>query len=122
LLDANRLHLLDSCYRWPQYQQRRRHAGWVNTVSGFFSREFDPTFTFNAGTSNAAAPDNCNEYIGDSSLFVPLNRHGGSSGNCNEYIGASSLFVPLNRRFQIGLFVPFVDGLQATHRQPVLVM
>jgi hypothetical protein len=46
--------------------------------------------TFNAGTSNA-----------------------GASGNCDDYIGASSSFVPLNRRFQIGLFVPFVDSIQS---------
>jgi len=58
--------------------------GWVNTASGFFSREIDPAFTFNAGTS----------------------------GTRDEYVGATSLFVPFNRRFQIGLFVPFVDSLR----------
>jgi hypothetical protein len=62
----------------------------VNTASGFFSREIDPAFTFNAGTS----------------------------GTRDEYVGATSLFVPFNRRFQLGLFVPFVDSLQGAGGLP----
>jgi hypothetical protein len=68
----------------PNGELHLQRGGWVNTASGFFSREIDPTFTFNAGTS----------------------------GTRDEYEGAASLFVPLNRRLQIGLFVPFVDSLQ----------
>ena len=67
-----------------------QRGGWVNTDSAFFSRELDPTFTFNAGTS----------------------------GSRDEYIGASSLFIPLNRRLQIGLSLPFVDSLQGTDVLP----
>jgi hypothetical protein len=69
----------------PNGELHLQRGGWVNTASGFFSRELDPAFTFNAGTS----------------------------GTRDEYIGAASLFVPLNRRLQIGLFVPFVDSLQS---------
>ncbi len=68
----------------PNGELHLQRGGWVNTASGFFSRELDPTFTFNAGTS----------------------------GTRDEYEGGASLFVPLNRRLQIGLFVPFVDSLQ----------
>jgi hypothetical protein len=68
----------------PNGELHLQRGGWVNTASGFFSREIDPTFTFNAGTS----------------------------GTRDEYVGAASLFVPLNRRLQIGLYVPFVDSLQ----------
>src|SRR5690348_6761385 len=35
----------------PPGELHLQRGGWVNTVSGFFSREIDPTFTFNAGTS-----------------------------------------------------------------------
>jgi hypothetical protein len=35
----------------PGGELHLQRGGWVNTASGFFSREFDPTFTFNAGTS-----------------------------------------------------------------------
>jgi hypothetical protein len=70
----------------PNGELHLQRGGWVNTASGFFSREIDPAFTFNAGTS----------------------------GTRDEYIGATSLFVPFNRRFQLGLFVPFVDSLQHT--------
>jgi hypothetical protein len=35
----------------PNGELRLERGGWVNTFSGFFSRELDPTFTFNAGTS-----------------------------------------------------------------------
>src|SRR5215813_3107724 len=68
----------------PNGELHLQRGGWVNTASGFFSREFDPAFTFNAGTS----------------------------GTRDEYEGAASLFVPLNRHLQLGLFVPFVDSLQ----------
>jgi hypothetical protein len=68
----------------PNGELHLQRGGWVNTDSGFFSRELDPTFTFDAGTS----------------------------GTRDFYEGAASLFVPLNRRLQIGLFVPFVDSLQ----------
>jgi len=61
-----------------------QRGGWINTYSGFFSRELDPTFRFNAGTS----------------------------GTRDEYVGAVTLVVPLNRRLQIGLTVPFIDSLQ----------
>ena len=68
----------------PNGELHLQRGGWVNTDSGFFSRELDPTFSFNAGTG----------------------------GTRDEYIGAVSLFIPLNRRLQIGLTVPFVDSLQ----------
>ena len=74
----------------PNGELHLQRGGWVNTDSAFFSRELDPTFTFNAGTS----------------------------GSRDEYIGASSLFIPLNRRLQIGLSVPFVDSLQGTDGLP----
>jgi hypothetical protein len=74
----------------PSGELHLQRGGWVNTDSGFFSRELDPTFTFNAGTS----------------------------GTRDEYEGAASLFVPLNRRLQIGLFVPFVDSLQGNSTLP----
>jgi len=74
----------------PNGELHLQRGGWVNTDSAFFSRELDPTFTFNAGTS----------------------------GSRDEYIGASSLFIPLNRRLQIGLSVPFVDSLQGTDVLP----
>ena len=61
-----------------------QRGGSLNTDSGFFSRELDPTFTFNTG----------------------------AGGTRDEYIGAMSLFVPLNRRFHIGISMPFVDSLQ----------
>jgi hypothetical protein len=70
----------------PAGEYHLQRGGWVNTDSGFFSREIDPTFTFNAGTQ----------------------------GTRDEYIGAASLFIPLNRRLQSGLTVPFVDSLQGT--------
>jgi outer membrane putative beta-barrel porin/alpha-amylase len=63
-----------------------QRGGWVSTFSGFFSREIDPSFTFNAGTS----------------------------GTRDEYVGSADLFVPLNRRFQLGLLVPFVNSLQSS--------
>jgi hypothetical protein len=68
----------------PNGELHLQRGGWVNTDSGFFSRELDPTFTFNTGTG----------------------------GTRDEYIGAVSLFVPLNRRLQIGISMPFVDSLQ----------
>jgi hypothetical protein len=74
----------------PNGELHLQRGGWVNTDSGFFSRELDPTFTFNAGTS----------------------------GTRDEYEGAASLFVPLNRRLQIGLFVPFVDSYQSAGAKP----
>jgi hypothetical protein len=74
----------------PNGELRLQRGGWVNTDSGFFSREFDPTFSFNAGTS----------------------------GSRNEYIGAATLFLPLNRRLQIGLTIPWVDSLQGTDSLP----
>jgi hypothetical protein len=75
----------------PNGELHLQRGGWVNTDSAFFSRELDPTFSFNAGTG----------------------------GTRDEYIGAVSLFIPLNRRLQIGLTVPFVDSLkEATSCQP----
>jgi hypothetical protein len=74
----------------PGGELHLQRGGWVNTFSGFFSREIDPTFTYNAGTSGAR----------------------------DEYVGASSLFIPLNRRVQIGLFVPFVNILQSNSTLP----
>jgi hypothetical protein len=74
----------------PGGELHLQRGGWVNTASGFFSREIDPAFTFNAGTS----------------------------GTRDEYVGATSLFVPLNRRLQIGLFVPFIDSLQHAGSKP----
>jgi len=65
---------------------RLQRGGWMNTDSGFFSRELIPKFTFKAGTA----------------------------GSRNEYIGAATLFVPLNRRLQIGLTIRWVDSLQGT--------
>lgn len=64
----------------PSGELHLQRGGWVNTLSGFFSREIDPTFTYNAGTE----------------------------GTRDEFVGAASLFVPLSRRFQLGLSVPFV--------------
>ena len=58
-----------------------QRGGWVNTDSGFFSRELDPAFSFNAGTDRTR----------------------------DEYIGAVTLFVPLNRRLQIGVTMPFIQ-------------
>lgn len=74
----------------PNGELHLQRGGWVNTASGFFSREIDPLFTFNAGTS----------------------------GTRDEYEGEVNLFVPFNRRFQIGLFVPFVDSLQGNSTLP----
>ncbi|MBV8358078.1 MAG: hypothetical protein JO189_09115 [Deltaproteobacteria bacterium] len=74
----------------PNGELHLQRGGWVNTASGFFSREIDPAFTFTAGTS----------------------------GTRDAYQGAASLFVPLNRRLQIGLFVPFVDSLQHAGSSP----
>jgi hypothetical protein len=74
----------------PNGELHLQRGGWVNTDSGFFSRELDPAFTFNAGTS----------------------------GTRDEYIGAVTLFTPLNRRLQLGLSVPFVDSLQSTNVLP----
>ena len=68
----------------PNGELHLQRGGWVNTASGFFSRELDPTFSFNAGTDRTR----------------------------DEYIGAVSLFVPLNRRLQIGVTMPFIDSLQ----------
>jgi hypothetical protein len=42
----------------------------------------------------------------------------GTSDSRDEYIGASTLFIPLNRRLQIGVSVPFVDSLQGTDVLP----
>jgi hypothetical protein len=72
----------------PGGERRLVRGGWVNTFNGFFLREFDPTFTYNAGTG----------------------------GNRDEYVGAASLFIPLNRRLEISFFVPFVDSLERTRR------
>jgi hypothetical protein len=74
----------------PNGELHLQRGGWVNTDSAFFSRELDPTFSFNAGTG----------------------------GTRDEYIGAVSLFIPLNRRLQIGLTVPFVDSLQRSNVLP----
>jgi outer membrane putative beta-barrel porin/alpha-amylase len=74
----------------PNGELHMQRGGWVNTDSGFFSRELDPAFTFNAGTS----------------------------GSRDEYIGAVTLFLPLNRRLQIGLSMPFVDSLQRSDGLP----
>jgi hypothetical protein len=68
----------------PNGELHLQRGGWVNTASGFFSRELDPTFTYNTGTS----------------------------GTRDEYEGSTFLFVPLSRRLQLELFVPFVDSLQ----------
>lgn len=81
----------------PNGELHLQHGGWVGADSAFFSREFDPAFTFNAGTA----------------------------GTRNEFIGAGTLFVPLNRRLQIGLTVPFLDSLQSTddlHLRPASAM
>jgi hypothetical protein len=72
----------------PGGERRLVRGGWVNTFNGFFLREFDPTFSYNAGTS----------------------------GNRDQYVGAFSLFIPLNRRLEISFFVPFVDSLERTRR------
>jgi hypothetical protein len=74
----------------PNGELHLQRGGWVNTASGFFSRELDPTFSYFAGTS----------------------------GTRDEYVGSTSLFVPFNRRFQLGLFVPFVDSLQGAGPLP----
>src|SRR6516162_9067984 len=74
----------------PNGELHLQRGGWVNTLSGFFSRESGPAFTFNAGTS----------------------------GTRNEYVGSTALFVPLSRRLQIGLLVPFVDSLQGNDTLP----
>lgn len=74
----------------PSGELHLQRGGWVNTASGFFSREIDPSFTFNAGTS----------------------------GTRDEFVGAADLFVPLSRRFQLGLSVPFVDSLQSAGPLP----
>ena len=74
----------------PSGELHLERGGWVGADLAFFSREFDPAFTFNAGTA--------------------VSR--------DEFIGAATLFVPLNRRFQIGLTVPFVDSLQSTDVLP----
>jgi hypothetical protein len=72
----------------PGGERRLVRGGWVNTFNGFFLREFDPTFSYDAGTS----------------------------GNRDQYVGAASLFIPLNRRLEISFFVPFVDSLERTRR------
>jgi hypothetical protein len=74
----------------PNGELHLQRGGWVNTASGFFSREIDPAFSYFAG----------------------------NSGTRDEYVGATSLFVPLNRRFQLGVFVPFVDSLQGAGTLP----
>ncbi len=74
----------------PNGELHLQRGGWVNTASGFFSREIDPAFSYFAG----------------------------NSGTRDEYVGATSLFVPFNRRFQLGLFVPFVDSLQGAGTLP----
>jgi hypothetical protein len=74
----------------PNGELHLQRGGWVNTDSAFFSREIDPSFSFNAGTS----------------------------GSRDEYIGATSLFIPFNRRLQLGLSIPFVDSLQGTNGLP----
>ena len=74
----------------PNGELHLQRGGWVGADSAFFSREFDPAFTFNAGTA----------------------------GTRDEFIGAATLFVPLNRRFQLGLTVPFLDSLQSTNVLP----
>jgi hypothetical protein len=74
----------------PNGELHLQRGGWVGADSAFFSREFDPAFTFNAGTA----------------------------GSRDEFIGSATLFVPLNRHFQIGLTVPFVDSLQSTDVLP----
>ena len=74
----------------PNGELHLQRGGWVNTASGFFSREIDPAFSYFAG----------------------------NSGTRDEYVGATSLFVPLNRRFQLGVFVPFVDSLQGAGMLP----
>jgi hypothetical protein len=74
----------------PNGELHLQRGGWVNTDSGFFSRELDPTFTFNAGTS----------------------------GSRDEYVGSTFLFVPLDRRLQLELYVPFVDSLQHADSKP----
>ncbi len=74
----------------PSGELHLQRGGWVGADSGFFSRELDPAFTFNAGTE----------------------------GTRDELIGSATLFVPLNRRLQLGLTVPFVDSLQSTNVLP----
>jgi hypothetical protein len=51
----------------PNGELHLQRGGWVNTDSGFFSREVDPAFTFNAGTSGSR-----DEYIGATTLFIPF--------------------------------------------------
>jgi hypothetical protein len=58
-------------------------GGWVNTFSGFFSRELDPTYSFTSATS----------------------------GGRDEHVGALIYLTPLSRRLQLGLALPFVDSL-----------
>ena len=74
----------------PNGELHLQRGGWVGADSAFFSREFDPAFTFNAGTA----------------------------GTRDEFIGAATLFVPLNRRLQISMTVPFLDSLQSTDVLP----
>lgn len=81
---------LESWIPPPNGELHLQRGGWVNTASGFFSREIDPTFSYFAG----------------------------NSGTRDEYVGATNLFVPLNRRFQLGVFVPFVDSLQGAGTLP----
>src|ERR1700747_780123 len=37
----------------PNGELHLQRGGWVNTAGGFFSRELDPSFTFNAGTAGS---------------------------------------------------------------------
>lgn len=74
----------------PNGELHLQRGGWVGADSGFFSREFDPSFTFNAGTQ----------------------------GSRDEIIGAAAVFFPLNRRLQLGLSIPYIDSLQSTNVLP----
>jgi hypothetical protein len=58
-------------------------GGWVNTFSGFFLREVDPSYSFTSA----------------------------ASGGRDEHVGAATYFTPLSRRLQLGLAIPFVDIL-----------
>lgn len=60
-------------------------GGWVNTFSGFFLRELDPTYSFTSATS----------------------------GGRDEHVGALIYLTPLSRRLQLGLDIPFVDSLES---------
>src|SRR5262249_24953812 len=61
----------------PNGDLHLQRGGLVNTDSGFFSRELDPAFSFNAGTDRTR-----DEYIGAVTLFVPLNRRCRSASRC----------------------------------------